>query len=230
MGLVGESGSGKSTTGELIIGLQKPDAGRIRYKGKETCSMSKDEQREFRREVQIILQNPYDSLNPYQTIKQIIAEPMQIHKLYASKLEVEQQVFHLMREVGLSEELADRRPSELSGGQCQRVSIARTLGLRPKLIICDEVVSALDVSVQAQVLLLLKKLQQQYRMSYLFISHDLSVVRFMCDSVLVMLQGQIVDEGPTEQVFFESNVPYTRQLIASIPQPRHKRGNVAGYI
>lgn len=225
VGLVGESGSGKSTTGQLIMGLQKPDSGRILYNGKDITAMSKAEQQAFRREVQIIFQNPYDSLNPRMTVKQVIAEPMKIHKMYGSKNELEQAVYQLLREVGLPEEYADRKPHELSGGQCQRVSIARALGLKPKLIVCDEIVSALDVSVQAQVLVLLKELQRQYRMSYLFISHDLSVVRYMCDYLLVMLQGKIVDQGPAEQVLLESSVPYTRQLVASIPKPRQGTGN-----
>ncbi len=221
MGLIGESGSGKSTVGELIVGLQQPDSGRICYKGKCVADMTKAERQQYRCEVQLIFQNPYDSLNPRMSILESVSEPMRIQGLFASKSETRQEALRLLSEVGLSEQYADRRPYELSGGQCQRVSIARSLGIRPKVLVCDEIVSALDVSVQTQVLLLLQRMKQTYGISYVFITHDLSVVRLIADELLVMSGGRIVEHGNTGTLFHDPQHPYTKQLMTSIPKPRY---------
>ncbi|MHB1653323.1 MAG: ATP-binding cassette domain-containing protein [Desulfitobacteriaceae bacterium] len=218
VGLVGESGCGKSTTAELLVGLRKPDRGIILYRGKDLWSLTKAEWHAFHREVQIVFQNPFDSLNPLFKVRDLVAEPLRLHKLVGTAQELEQRVLAALQDVGLSEDYAERQTWELSGGQCQRVAIARALVLRPKLIICDEIVSALDVSVQAQILHLLKQLQEVYGVSYLFISHDLDVVRHVCDEVLVMFQGKIVEQGPVGRVFAEPVDAYAKQLLGSIPR------------
>ncbi len=212
IGIVGESGSGKSTLGELILGLKQPEAGKIYYKGIDIAGANSEQRRLVRRDMQVIFQNSVESLNPRMNVEELISEPMKIHRMYASREVLRKETYKLMREVGLPEEFGHRRPAELSGGQCQRVGIARALGLKPKLLVCDEIVSALDVSLQTQVLLLLKDLQREYGITCLFISHDLHVVRLICDSILVMNQGQIVDRGSARYIFFEESVvPYTRR-------------------
>jgi peptide/nickel transport system ATP-binding protein len=222
IGLVGESGSGKSTLGELILGLQRPDEGHIYFQGIDPASTNPQQRRIVTREMQVIFQNSLESLNPRMTVEELIAEPMKLHGLFSSRKALLEETYRLMQEVGLPEEFGRRRPAEMSGGQCQRIAIARSLGLKPSFIVCDEIVSALDVSLQTQVLLLLKDLQHQYGITYLFISHDLHVVRLFCDSIFVMQQGQIIDRGTPHYIFEESVVPYTKQLIQSIPSRRRE--------
>lgn len=218
LGLVGESGCGKSTLGRTLLQLLQHNAGTIVYDGRPIGSLSHSESNDLRRKMQIIFQDPYSSLNPRITIGEAILEPLRCHRMYRTDKERRQQVLTLMRQVGLDPEWYDRYPHEFSGGQRQRVGIARALILKPELVICDESVSALDVSVQAQVLNLLNDLKEQYRYTYLFITHDLSVVKFISDRIMVMERGRIVEQGPSDTLFAHPQHPYTQRLLAAIPR------------
>ncbi|AEC51397.1 oligopeptide/dipeptide ABC transporter, ATPase subunit [Pyrococcus sp. NA2] len=217
-GLVGESGSGKSTLGRTILRLYEPTSGKVYFGDIEITSLPKSELKKIRPKMQMIYQDPYSSLNPRLTIFDIIAEPL---KEYGHE-NLEDRVLELLEAVGLTEEHARKYPDELSGGQCQRVAIARALALNPEFLVLDEPTSALDVSVQAQVLNLLETLQRKFKLTYLFISHDLAVVRYLADRVAVMYLGKIVEMGPIDKVFNDPKHPYTKMLLSSIPIPDPK--------
>jgi peptide/nickel transport system ATP-binding protein len=220
LGLVGESGCGKTTLGRSLLGLAPVRSGQVAYKGQSLLQLEASDMLDLRREMQIIFQDPYASLNPRMTIGKAIMEPMQVHRLYNSDDERQERALQLLETVSLQPEHFYRYPHEFSGGQRQRVAIARALALNPKFIICDESVSALDVSVQAQVLNLLIELRESYRFTYIFISHDLSVVKFMSDRMIVMNEGRIVEEGPADAVYANPQQPYTQRLIEAIPKGR----------
>lgn len=218
LGIVGESGCGKSTLGRLILGLEELTAGKVIYNDTEIQALKRKEKQKFVKEMQMIFQDPFASLDPRQRVGQALEEVFVIHT-NMSKAERYQLVVDLLKEVGLKEEHYYKYPHEFSGGQRQRIGIARAIALKPSLIICDEAVSALDVSVQAQVLKLLKMLQEKYNLSYLFISHDLGVVRYFCDRVLVMYLGNTVELGNVNEIFTNPLHPYTQALLSSIPKP-----------
>jgi oligopeptide/dipeptide ABC transporter ATP-binding protein len=230
LGLVGESGCGKSTAGKLLLRLIEPDDGVIRFDGKIVTGMAKRELTALRRDMQMIFQDPYSSLNPRMRVGDIIGEPLIIHGLaknrgLAKDREVREQVFSLMAKVGLSEEHYDRYPHEFSGGQRQRIGIARTLAVQPRLIVADEPVSALDLSIQAQIINLLKDLQQEFSLTYLFISHDLGVIEHVCDRVAVMYLGRIVEVADAELFYSQPRHPYSEALLNAVPvpDPQHVR-------
>ena len=218
LGLVGESGCGKTTTGRTILRLEEPTSGQMLYKGCDIASFNEEELRAFRKEVQIIFQDPYSSLNPRMTIGNAIMEPMQVHGILSNDEERKKRVEELLERVSLGKEYFHRYPHEFSGGQRQRIGIARALAVNPKFIICDESVSALDVSVQAQVLNLLNKLKEEFGLTYIFISHDLSVVKYMSDRMVVMQGGKIEEMGDADQIYAEAKTPYTQKLISAIPE------------
>jgi oligopeptide transport system ATP-binding protein len=218
LGLVGESGSGKSTTGYCIIQLLKPTSGSIRFMGKELTELGREELRRIRREMQIVFQDPYSSLDPRMTVGDIVGEPLQIHGVDTRKAR-KTRVRELLDVVGFNPGFVNRYPHEFSGGQRQRIGIARALALSPKLIVCDEPVSALDVSIQAQILNLLKDLQQEFGLTYLFIAHDLAVVRAMSDRIAVMNLGKLVEVGPAEEVYASPKEAYTQALLSAVPVP-----------
>jgi oligopeptide transport system ATP-binding protein len=222
LGLVGESGSGKSTTGYCILQLLKPTGGSILFQGKELTELKKEELRRMRQDMQIVFQDPYSSLDPRMTVGGIVAEPLEVHGIGTRKGRTET-VRRLLEVVGFNPNYTNRYPHEFSGGQRQRIGVARALALNPKLIICDEPVSALDVSIQAQILNLLKDLQRDFGLTYLFISHDLAVVRTMSDEIAVMNQGKLVEVGPAEQVYTSPKDEYTRALFAAVPVPDPRR-------
>ncbi len=218
LGLVGESGCGKSTLGRTILQLEKVTSGSIKYRGRELTKLSKGEIRNLRKEIQIIFQDPYSSLNPRLMIGQALMEPMEVHGLAKTKKERKVRVLSLLQKVGLDESYFYRYPHELSGGQRQRVGIARTIAVEPKLVICDESVSALDISVQAQVLNLLNELKDDFGFTYIFISHDLAVVKYMSDQLLVMNKGRIEELGDADEIYENPQTEYSRKLIEAIPK------------
>lgn len=218
IGLVGESGCGKSTLGRVLLCLDEATAGTALFEGKDLFSMDKKSLRKLRKDFQIIFQDPYSSLNPRMTVGESVMEPLKVHGLYKDAKERKEKVIELLEKVGMQADHYSRYPHQFSGGQRQRISIARSLGLNPKFILCDECVSALDVSVQAQVLNLLQDLKDEFDLSYIFISHDLSVIKFIADQVLVMQKGKIVERGDVESVIHAPQHSYTQMLIESIPQ------------
>lgn len=225
LGLVGESGCGKTTVGRCIVGLVKPTSGKIYFDNIEVTSLKEKKFRKLRKEVQIIFQDPYSSLNPRMTIGEIISEPFVIHG-FGSKKGIKEKVLELMESVGLKKEHYNRYPHEFSGGQRQRIGVARAIALNPRLVVCDEPVSALDVSIQAQVLNLLYELKEKLKLSYLFISHDLSVVRYISERVAVMYLGKLVELAKNEKLYSQPLHPYTQALLSAvpIPDPRKERG------
>jgi oligopeptide transport system ATP-binding protein len=218
LGLVGESGSGKSTTGYCILQLLKPTSGSVRFMGQELTELGREDIRKIRREMQIVFQDPYSSLDPRMTVGDIVAEPVQVHGI-GSRRSRRETVRQLLDVVGFNPNYTNRYPHEFSGGQRQRIGIARALALNPKLIVCDEPVSALDVSIQAQILNLLKDLQRDFGLTYLFIAHDLAVVRTMGDRIAVMNRGKLVEIGPAEEVYTTPRDEYTKALLAAVPVP-----------
>ena len=237
LGIVGESGCGKSTTGRCVLRLIEPTSGEIIFDGKDISKIGRRELKRLREEMQIIFQDPYSSLNPRKTVQEIIAEPLILHKIipHATKADIEKRVLELMAKVGLAERLLNNYPHELDGGRRQRVGIARALAMEPKFIVCDEPVSALDVSIQAQILNLLKQLQKDMGLTYIFITHDLSVVNHFSDDILVMYLGKVVEKAPAEELFEHPLHPYTKALLSAILEPEvgankeriHLRGEVS---
>jgi oligopeptide/dipeptide ABC transporter ATP-binding protein len=218
VGLVGESGCGKSTLGRAILKLHEPSSGKIIFKGSEIQDYKFNQMREIRRQMQMIFQDPFASLNPRYNVLQAVKAPLDVAGI-GTPQERTEKALEMLSYVGLNESFAEKYPHEMSGGQRQRVVIARAMILEPDFVVCDEPVSALDVSVRAQVLNLMKKVQSEKQVSYLFISHDLSVVRYLCDTVMVMYLGKIVESGPKEDIFERSAHPYTRALLSAIPIP-----------
>ena len=222
LGIVGESGCGKSTLARMLVGLLAPSAGRIALEGRPVRDLKGDEKKRFHRTVQLVFQDPLSSLNPRKTVRQILEGPLQA-LLDLDRAARQDRVAELMRLVSLRPEFVDRYPHEFSGGQCQRIGIARALAVEPQLIVLDEPVSALDVSVQAQVLRLLNDLQARLGLTYVFISHDLAVVEALCDRVMVMYRGRVVEEAPRDRLFRQPAHDYTRSLLAAVPIPGRKR-------
>jgi oligopeptide transport system ATP-binding protein len=218
LGLVGESGSGKSTTGYCVLQLLKPTSGSIRFDGVELTDLGREDLRRTRRDMQIVFQDPYSSLDPRMTVGNIVAEPLEVHGIGSSRSRRET-VRRLLDTVGFDPSFTNRYPHEFSGGQRQRIGIARALALNPKLIVCDEPVSALDVSIQAQILNLLKDLQRDFGLTYLFIAHDLAVVRSVSDRIAVMSRGRLVEIGAAEEVYANPQDEYTKALLAAVPIP-----------
>ena len=228
LGIVGESGCGKSTFGRAILRLHEPTSGNVIFDGQDITRLSAKEMQKMRQKMQIIFQDPYSSLDPRQTVYDIIAEPLIRHKACKSKDDLTKAVKELMNVAGLAERLINAYPHELDGGRRQRIGIARALALKPELIVCDEPVSALDVSIQAQVLNLLEDLQEQMGLTYIFITHDLSVVHHLADEIAVMYLGRIVEKAPTDELFQNPLHPYTKALLSAIPVPdlHHKTERV----
>jgi len=219
LGLVGESGCGKTTTGRCILHLEYPTSGEVFFEGKNLSKMTDDELRILRPRLQVIFQDPYSSLNPRMTIGQIIGEPPRVHKMIESKEEYREKVSELLSVVGLNPNMVDRYPHELSGGQRQRVGVARALSMQPSFIVCDEPISALDVSIQAQIINLLEELQEQYGLTYLFIAHDLSVVRHISNRIVVMYLGKIAEVADRNELYENPLHPYTQALMSAVPIP-----------
>jgi oligopeptide/dipeptide ABC transporter ATP-binding protein len=222
LGLVGESGCGKSTTGKLLLRLIEPDSGTIQFDGRDVVGMRHRELTAIRRDMQMIFQDPYSSLNPRMRVGEIIGEPLVVHSLAKGRA-IKEQALTLMQKVGLAPEHYDRYPHEFSGGQRQRIGIARTLAVRPRLIVADEPVSALDLSIQAQIVNLLKDLQEEFGLTYLFISHDLGIIEHVCDRVAVMYLGRIVEIATAEQLYHQPCHPYTEALLNAVPIPDPQR-------
>ncbi|GAA4287883.1 dipeptide ABC transporter ATP-binding protein [Georgenia daeguensis] len=223
-GLVGESGCGKSTLAQTITRLVEPTSGQVRYRGQDILTMTPAELRAFRRKVQLVFQDPFESLNPRKTVRQILSEPWEIHPDVVARTDRRRRAGELLEMVGLRPDHLDRYPGQFSGGQRQRIGIARALALGPELIVCDEPVSALDVSVQAQVINLLQELQAELGLSYVFIAHDLGVVRHIADTVGVMYLGRMVEYGPEADIFERTQHPYTQALLRSVPRARFGAG------
>ena len=219
LGVVGESGCGKSTLGRTVLGLLDATGGSVKFMGEETVGVSKAKRKELRKNMQIIFQDPFSSLNPRMCVSELIAEPLKVYKVCKNKEELGKRVAELMETVGLAERLAFAYPHELDGGRRQRIGIARALALNPKFIVCDEPVSALDVSIQAQVLNLLQDLQETHGLTYIFITHDLSVVKHISDDILVMYVGSMVEKCPADDLFERQLHPYTKGLLSAIPIP-----------
>ena len=219
LGIVGESGCGKSTTGRTILKLLEPTSGKIIFDGQDITGYSRKQMRSLRREMQMVFQDPFSSLDPRQTVSQLISEPIIEHKLLKTKSEIEKRTLQLMETVGLAERYINVYPHELDGGRRQRIGIARALAVEPKLIVCDEPVSALDVSIQAQILNLLRQLQQDMGLTYIFITHDLSVVKYFSDDIAVMYLGQMVEKAPSDLLFKNPIHPYIKALLSAIPLP-----------
>ena len=219
LGIVGESGCGKSTTGRCILRLIEPTSGEVIFDGTDIAKLSTAEMRKKREEMQIVFQDPFASLDPRQTVFRAIAEPIRFHKILTDEKEIEAKVLELMKTVGLAERLRNSYPHELDGGRRQRIGIARALSLNPKFIVCDEPVSALDVSIQAQILNLLKELQQKMNLTYIFITHNLSVVNYFADDIAVMYLGQLIEKAPANELFSNPLHPYTKALLSAIPTP-----------
>lgn len=220
LGVVGESGCGKSTTGRTILRLHEPTGGEVIFEGRDITKAAQKELRHLRSQMQIIFQDPFASLNPRKTVSEIIGEPLRLYKAHKNKHDQLKRVLELMELVGLSERLVNTYPHELDGGRRQRIGIARALAMNPKFIVCDEPVSALDVSIQAQILNLLKKLQKELGLTYIFITHDLSVVNYFSDEIMVMYLGKVVEHASAEQLFAHPTHPYTKALLSAIPVPR----------
>ena len=224
LGVVGESGCGKSTTGRAILRLLEPTGGEVFFEGQDITKLSKEEMRKKRKDMQIIFQDPYSSINPRKTVGQIIADPLEINNIITDKNQMEKRVRELMEIVGLADRLYGTYPHELDGGRRQRIGIARALALEPKFIVCDEPVSALDVSIQAQILNLLNQLQKDMGLTYMFITHDLSVVNHFSDDIAVMYLGRLIEKAPAEELFANPTHPYTQALLSAIPIPQlHNR-------
>ncbi|GAA2379927.1 ABC transporter ATP-binding protein [Catellatospora methionotrophica] len=219
LGIVGESGCGKSTLAKLLMNLEKPTSGEVRYQGRDVLRLNPADQRRLRRNIQLVMQDPYTSLNPRMTVGDIVGEPYEIHPEVAPKGERRRKVQELLDVVGLNPEHINRYPHQFSGGQRQRIGIARALALKPEVIVCDEPVSALDVSIQAQVMNLLDQLQTDFNLSYIFIAHDLSVVRHIADRVGVMYLGKMVEVGTDDDIYVRPTHPYTQALLSAVPVP-----------
>ncbi len=228
LGIVGESGCGKSTAGRAILRLLEPTAGQVIFDGQDITHISSEEMRKMRKHMQIIFQDPFSSLDPRRTVNQIISEPITTNKLIKGKMAIENRVLELMETVGLAERLINTYPHELDGGRRQRIGIARALAMEPSFIVCDEPVSALDVSIQAQILNLLKELQEKMGLTYMFITHNLSVVNHFSDEIAVMYLGQIVEKAPAEELFDRPLHPYTQALLSAIPVPdlKHRKERI----
>lgn len=219
LGIVGESGCGKSTTGRAVLRLIEPTAGSVIFEGKDILHSSKRELRDLRKDMQIIFQDPFSSLNPRMSVAETITEAIVLNKILTDKAEINKRVEELMDTVGLSQRFVNSYPHEMDGGRRQRVVIARALAVNPKFIVCDEPVSALDVSIQAQILNLLKELQEERGLSYIFITHDLSVVNYFADDIAVMYLGRMIEKAPAEELFENPVHPYTKALLSAIPLP-----------
>ncbi|MCI6255496.1 MAG: ATP-binding cassette domain-containing protein [Clostridiales bacterium] len=220
LGVVGESGCGKSTMGRTILRLLEPTDGEVLFEGADVSRLNAAEMRSMRTKMQMIFQDPFSSLDPRKSVSQTILEPIRLHRLITSKKEQQERVRELMETVGLSERLVNSYPHELDGGRRQRIGIARALAVDPQFIVCDEPVSALDVSIQAQILNLMKDLQEKIGLTYLFITHDLSVVNHFSDDIMVMYLGRLVEKAPSEELFAHPTHPYTKALLSAIPIPR----------
>lgn len=225
LGIVGESGCGKSTTGRTILRLEEPTSGKVIFEGKDITTLGKRDMRALRKDMQLIFQDPFSSLDPRMTVSQAIEEPLKMAGLYKDHNQRFRRVLELMDTVGLAQRLVNTYPHELDGGRRQRIGIARALAMNPKFIVCDEPVSALDVSIQAQILNLMKDVQKEYGLTYIFITHDLSVVNHFSDDIAVMYLGRLIEKAPAEVLFAEPLHPYTQALLSAIPVPRlHDRG------
>ena len=222
LGVVGESGCGKSTLGRVVLGLIGATSGEIYYKGRDTVKFSKREMRGLRKEMQIIFQDPYASLNPRMSVSEIIAEPLRVNGILRNRREIDRRVKELMDTVGIASRLANAYPHELDGGRRQRVGIARALSVNPEFIVCDEPVSSLDVSIQAQILNLMMDFQKEMGLTYMFITHDLSVVKHISDEIMVMYLGQCVERAPSRELFAQPKHPYTQALLKAVPIPSLK--------